>query len=336
MPRFLRLAAACALSAALHACTKPPTTTHYRFVTPQRSQDPAYLQEISAGASGPHVVVDRDGKGRVTRQTHMRNGKITVRYVFQYTDREMRPNGYETFTGDELTGRAKISRDEKGNRYITHYYTTAGVETGYTLYTYTAERVESNEYTASRTRTSYSTMKFSASGGLIHRVTHANPAEPTSYVETEYDEATGLARTVKQIDGGKFTNRRTDTRNADGDLVRQDVFDASGTAVAFREYAEGLETRRAYQASGQITKDFRYSYDAKRYLVEARLSFKGEPVCRFTYDRLPNGTIKRTLAIGPSGDLWAEYPDQEVVDIVPNGQAVSGRPANLVKTGDWF
>src|SRR5437762_9584167 len=56
--------------------------------------------------------------------------------------------------------------------------------------------------------------------------------------------------------------------------------------------------------------------------------------CRFTYDRLADGTATRTLAFGPDGALWAEYPDMEVVDVRQNGHPINGRPAIINKIGD--
>ena len=44
----------------------------------------------------------------------------------------------------------------------------------------------------------------------------------------------------------------------------------------------------------------------------------------------------RTLAFGPDGDLWAEYPDMEVVDVRQNGQPINGRPAIINKAGNWY
>ena len=41
------------------------------------------------------------------------------------------------------------------------------------------------------------------------------------------------------------------------------------------------------------------------------------------YDWYPNGTIKRTLAIGPGRDLMAEYPDQYVDKVQRDGQPLS-------------
>jgi hypothetical protein len=59
-------------------------------------------------------------------------------------------------------------------------------------------------------------------------------------------------------------------------------------------------------------------------------------VCRFTYDRLADGTTKRTVAFGPDGAVWAEYPDMEVVDVRQNGHPINGRPAIINKAGNWY
>ena len=118
----------------------------------------------------------------------------------------------------------------------------------------------------------------------------------------------------------------------DGDLVRQDMFDPDGNWFAAAELVDGLTTRRLYDSS----KELRYSYDERRRIKETTLFFQDRLVCRFLYDRLSNGTVKRTRAFGPDGALWAEYPDMEVVDVRQNGHPINGRPAIIKKAGDWY
>ena len=118
----------------------------------------------------------------------------------------------------------------------------------------------------------------------------------------------------------------------DGDLIRQDLFDPAGNWFASAELVNGLTRKRRYDSS----KELRYSYDERRRVKETTLFYRDMLVCRFTYDRLADGTAKRTLAFGPDGALWAEYPDMEILDVRQDGRPINGRPAIIHKTGNWF
>jgi hypothetical protein len=110
------------------------------------------------------------------------------------------------------------------------------------------------------------------------------------------------------------------------------MFDPAGHWFAAAELVSGLTTKRLYDSS----KELRYSYDERRRVKETMLLYNDMLVCRFTYDRLADGTAKRTLAFGPDGALWAEYPDMEVVDVRQNGHPINGRPAIINRAGNWY
>jgi hypothetical protein len=49
-----------------------------------------------------------------------------------------------------------------------------------------------------------------------------------------------------------------------------------------------------------------------------------------------DGTVQKTLAQGPDGRLWAQYPGQRVYDIFRDGTPVGGNPLVRYKPGDWW
>jgi hypothetical protein len=73
-----------------------------------------------------------------------------------------------------------------------------------------------------------------------------------------------------------------------------------------------------------------------RRIKETRLFCQDKFVCRFTYERLSNGTVIRTLAYSPDNALWAEYPDMEIVDVRQDGEAINGKRAIISKMGNWY
>jgi hypothetical protein len=162
----------------------------------------------------------------------------------------------------------------------------------------------------------------------------SNPDDKTDHADTEYDEKTGHILKAKQV--GKISNTQSFTYNADGDFTRQDGYNQSGKLYVSVEFVDRLQTRRTYKSGDTVTKEIRCSYDEQRRPKESKVSFKGRYICRLTYDRLPDGTTKKTSAFGPNGDLWAEYLDQEVIDIERDGSPISGKPVKLYKTGNWW
>jgi hypothetical protein len=67
--------------------------------------------------------------------------------------------------------------------------------------------------------------------------------------------------------------------------------------------------------------------------VAARIGGLGHLVCRLTYQKASDGTVLKTLAVGPNGDIWAEYPDYMVMDIQRDGTGGVGVPTVIHKSG---
>lgn len=54
-------------------------------------------------------------------------------------------------------------------------------------------------------------------------------------------------------------------------------------------------------------------------------------------ERLSDGTVKRTIAVSPAGELMAEYPDQQVTDVNRDGKPIYKPDTAIVhKQGNWW
>ena len=305
---------------------------YYRYELLARSQESQYVAEVPPGATGRHHEVEADAQGRITRNAVVRDGKKVSQRVYTFAADANAAVEYDTFTGSEKTGRVKIQRNAGGERTREDYFTVGGAATGYTLYAYRAESVEATSYTVEGKKRAVNVSLYSPKGILIRAINYSNPDDQGFYVDSDFDDRTGLRKGSTQFEDGNLSNSGLFNYDDDGDLIRQDIFDPAGHWFAAAELVNGLTTKRLYDSS----KELRYSYDERRRVKETTLFYNEMLVCRFTYDRLSDGTAKRTLAYGPDGALWAEYPDMEVVDVRQNGHPINGRPAIINKTGLWY
>ncbi len=307
----------------------------YRYVLAMRSQENKFAGEISpvAKAGGTVYQVQKDARGRVTKVSRLRNGKKLSDTVYIYKLNEKLPSSVEQYREGEKTGVTKIQRDEAGNRIREDHFTADGTLTSYEVYTYSSESVDDQLYTAEGKSKGFSKLYYSANDSLVRQVRHL-PVEPPAILDFEYNDATGMTKARSQFNDGKLTSTASYTYSGDGDLIREDVYDPDHTWFLADEFGDNLRVKRIYKVEGG-TRELRYTYDAKRWVKETMLYNKDVYICRFIYDRFPDGTAKRTLAMGPDGELWAEYPDASVVDVKQNGEALVGKSI-LHKQGNWW
>ena len=305
---------------------------HYRYELLTRAQESTYATEVPAGAGGRHHAVETNTEGRITRTAVIRDGQKVSERVYSFAPDGKAASEYDTFTGSERTGRVTIQRNASGERTRDEYFTVGGAATGHTLYSYGANSVEATSYTGDGTKRSVDVSFYSPKGILTHAITYSNPDNRSFHVDSEFNEGTGLRKGSRQFEDGELSTSGLFNYDDDGDLIRQDMFDPAGNWFAAAVLANGLTSKRLYASS----KELRYSYDERRRVKETTLFYDDMLICRFTYDRLPDGTAKRTLAFGPDGALWAEYPDMEVVDVRQNGHPINGRPATINKAGNWY
>jgi hypothetical protein len=262
----------------------------------------------------------------------MRAGRSVSARVYSYAPDGKHSTGYDIFTGQDKTGRVVIQRNSNGDRTREDFFTVGGDATGHNIFSYGAESVEATSYSADGKVKTLNISYYSPKGLLTRSVNYSNPQDRGFHVDSDFNERTGLRKGSSQFEGGNLSSSALFDYDDDGDVIRQDVFDPAGNWFAATEVVNGLTMKRIYGSS----KELRYTYDEGRRVKETRLFYNEMFVCRFTYDRLADGTPTRTLAFGPDGALWAEYPDMEVVDVRQNGRPINGRPAIISKAGDWY
>ena len=313
-------------------------TSFYRYEIEVRTGDTDYASEIPADAppTGPRYKVERDEQGRLWRVTKLRGDKEISSAHYRYAGKERLPDHYEDFTNGEPTGSVSLRRDSSGARVREEYRTTQGALTSYVTYTWKSNSADAVTFDAEGKKTGHNAYYYSPAGRMVRRIKF--PAEGAR-LDVEIDERTGLSSSAKQYARDQLNSTQKFTYDGSGDLIRLDVYNSDGTWYAAQEYADGLRSKRIYKegdGAQAVTREFRYAYDEKRWLKSAGLYIQDKFICTLTYDLAPDGTVKRTVATGPDGSLWAEYPAPAVLDIDSNGQPVTRSDGVIHKTGNWW
>jgi TonB family protein len=332
----LEITACLICTAFMFAQSTPSSNIHsYRYELSTRSGDPKFVGEISSTApmGGKRYEVETDAEGRAIRVTVVLNGQKLSQRRYHFVADAKLPNGYDRSVAGEGVGVVRIQRDEEGKRSREDYFTVDGTLTRYDLYTYSPDHVEQAQYTAKGKKRRYDDRYYSARDILIREISY-DTADPTNYSENGFEEGTGLLRSHRQLKDGKLYNTGFFTYDADDELVRSDGYDGKRRWYTGDEFKDGLRMKRIYVVGG-ARRELQYTYDEKRWLKESVLSYEGGFVCKFLYDRLPDGTVTRTRALGPNDELWAEYPDNQVTDVNIGGKALSGESV-IHKTGNWW
>ena len=308
-------------------------TTYYRRELQDRFPGTRFVEEVPARSGGNYYRIERDNAGRITRETWFRNGAPTgSEYIYSFEGNAELPSGYRYFEAGEEKGRTHYTRDTRGNVIRAESYTVGGTLSSYSTLQYLSDELTVIHGFApdgkeiSRGESHYS------SAGILIRSRSYNVPDLSSYVDRVYDVGTGRVTSATQFTGGKVSVRSSYAFNADGDVVREDAYDADGSFFASEEFSDDLAIRRRYSDG----KELRYTWDAHRRRVGTEVWFGGRLICRLTYDRLPNYIVTRTIAVGPNGDLWAEYPNKQVIDIDEDGMPSQGGETKILKTGKWW
>lgn len=313
---------------------------YYRYSISTYKPGPAKYVGVlpSANVKGQVRRVETDARGRVLRIAYFRDGKKLTETVYQYKNNAQLSAGYRYYRGTELSSVAVFQRDpESGQISRADYKTAKGVLTSYTLYTYSPNKIAYEEYTPDGSVTSRGIDSYSDAGLIVKSRSYSYGDTGGDYSEQDYDTATGLATSEKQYEDGKIVINKRYTRDATGDLTRVDLIDPSdGSVYGVETWAGGLERKRSYNFKDKTTEEIAYVYDAKRFLSKADLAMNGKHVCTFTYQRLADGTIKKTVAKGPAGDVWAEYPNRAVSEVHQDGKPIDNGPSTVHKSGNWW
>ena len=334
--RLLTMLAACGAlcSAGAQSAGSQTTTKFYRYVVFTDTFDNDFRLEIAAGAipKGDYYKVERDQQGRIVRETGMRDGKESAVTTYHYSGSSRFYDSDETFVNGEKTQITLYQRDPQGRVTRMDKETAVGKPTQYWVLTWSPSHVDVRIYDPDNRPTDHLSSDFSPGGLQARQVQYSSPASDASYSEIEMDEHTGLDFSEREVRDGKLVNTRKFSYDGNGDKTRIDVYNSEGVWFASVEFTDGKTTRRKY-GSG---KEVRYSYDNGE-VKEGTIMIGGRTLCKLTYDRESDGTLKRTLAIGADGTLWAEYPPPMVWDINQNGQPMGGRTDGIIhKTGNWW
>ena len=339
--RVARIASVAAFMSGLWCVQAQTTVNLYRYQISLRSGDFEYRDGIPAVVppSGPYYKVETDRQGRIVRQTSMRSGRELATTEYDYQGAGKLHFRSEKFINGEQTGIEQVQRSASGIIVRRDDQTVQAVLTSYTVIKEASDpsEMEFYSYDASGKCVTHEKDAFDPNGVLIKVVTYPSPTSDAAYSEIEVDEHTGLVQSIKQFKGGKLNVWSKFTYAADGDVLRRDGYRAEdGKWYVGHEYSDGLESKVLYKYSDGSSKEVRFTYDDKRQNSKSEVYANDKPICTLTYDRLPDGTVKRTLATGPDGALLAEYPAPLVWEVQRSGQAIGRTDGILHKPGDWW
>lgn len=310
---------------------------YYRYsVSTYAPGPPMYTTKLpSHNQKGLVREVERDAQKRVVRVASYRDGKKQTETVYQFAHNAKFSSGYKFYRAGELVEIGKYTRNASGHMMRWETQTVQGTVTGSGTYVYKPDEIDETEYSADGKITGQYVNYYSK--GLLIKQRDITPDTPSTYYERTYDTSTGNTMSQAKYENNKQVVVEKYAYDAYGDLMRIDLFDPStNKPYGRKEYSNGLRMRDAYTFVDGNTKEIVYSYDSSRIMSSAKLSYNGALVCTFTFDRLPDGTVKRTLATGPKGDLWAEYPNVMVLNVDADGKDVDGYPGTIYKTGKWY
>ena len=306
----------------------------YRYETVERSGEPKFVVELpfTSFPSGPWYEVERDSLSRLVRVAGMRGATKENEVVCRYLGKSSFPSSADIYRFGEHTGLLKFQRDENGYRTRIDTFTANGELTGYLVRSYTREGVDEIHYSASGKIVIRFFYYYSDKDVLTHYCRYAGSA----CYEYFLDPATGVVNSLKKFKKDELVATSVYTHDKNGEMTREDVFNPNGTPFGFMEYSQGLIISKHFELNNGTTEESTINYDKMRRADKAEFYVNGKFICKFVYDYLSDGTVKRTIALGPKGDIWAEYPNREVNQVEKDGQASDSNGAILHRTGDWW
>lgn len=306
-------------------------TQIYRYSLSTLSGDSKYVVPVTAGSPGTVYRVTTNTLGRIVRVETLRNGKALNVINYFYTTGSTRPNRLVLYRGGKLINRAVIQRNNRGYRTRTTWYTATGDLSSYTTRSIHGNTVDGISRDKSGAVTSRYRGTVNGAGIFIAETDYDGPS---SYTESTYSTVNGEELTDKVYVNGQFDNSSTMTYDAYGDLVRKESFLPDGKKFFDVKFEDDLPVRRL--KSGNPQKITMLRYNADRLLTSGTMLVNGKLICKFVYERDVDGRIKRTLAYSPSGELWAEYPNQFVEEVERNGHAIFNVPGTIYHTANWW
>lgn len=336
IPAFAGVLAVAAIIA-IYPTMSVAAERYYRDnVTIRTSPPDKYVIEVPEAAAmhGGYFKVITDDKGRITRVLFLVDSKVAGDTVYKYPDGGKLPSELQSYKQGTLTGTSKMTRDSSGRVIRTDYFTAQGAPTGYTITKYVADRAERANFTPDGHRRWHSEEYFNADGIEIKSVTQSENSSAS--VEATYDPLRGLSKSSKQFRNGKLQISINNTYDADDDLIRQDLYNEKGKWYGAKIFEHNLLVKKLYKFTDGHTAEITIKYDANRWIERAQYSRDDRLVCTFVHEHLQDGTTKRTIALGPDGSLWAEYPNLSVVEVDQHGHPPNSTAGTIHKAGNWW
>lgn len=312
---------------------------YYRdSLTPRTGPPERYVIEVPASAAthGDYFKVTTDNKNRVTRVVFQVDGRIASEYAYEYSGDAVLPHAVRTYTEGALTGIEKLTRDSAGQVTRADFYSAQGELTAYTTISWVSGHAESTSYTGEGAQKGGRSETYYSQEGVQVREIDYGEEGSNIYIETTYDTDRGLTKSEKRFRNGQLEITYVNTYDDDDDLVRKDLYNSAGTWYAAKLYEHDLLVKKLYKLSDGHSKEVHLKYDAKRWVVSGEFYFDNKLICTFLYEHLSDGTIKRTIAQGPDGSLWAEYPNKYVEEVDKSGHPLNSKIGIIHHAGDWF
>jgi hypothetical protein len=319
----------------------------YRYALALHSGETRFVEPLEPGrADGRRFRVTRDSRGRITRVATFVGSSRVAEVAYRYRGVSRWARGYEYRAADgELTTVVEIHRDEQGRRVNQEFFLVGGGLTHYSLRWYRGVDVNHVHYGLDGKAEHRSALSYSNEDVLVRArwnpaatsALYQAQARTTTVYDSEFDERTGLRRERRKFRDGALVSTSRTTHDAGGLPIQASHHDAAGRRYGVTDYAGGLKVRSRLEPGPGTTLDLTFLYDAKRWTRETRYAHNGRDVCVLAYERLANGRVVRSIARGPDGEVWAEYPDLYVEYIEPSGEAVD-RPgvAKIFRKGPWW
>jgi hypothetical protein len=310
----------------------------YLYELSTRSGDYLYAGEIPAGAKTPTKCVDvtTDGLGRVTQVVRQVNGKMTSETIYQFEKDAKLPTGFATVAANgETISRNRIQRNDHGDRVRVDEFTLTGELAQYLVRTVDSDYVEEIWCDAlGKPKGDRVVNYYSPAGILVHSRDYVSG---TVCYDDEFNVSTGLIQSQKKFVNNELRIISRVTHDDSGEILRRDIYSQNALWYGADEYTDDLIMAERYQWPGGGTKESRYSYDDKRQLKEVAVYYNEQFVCVLKYDRFTTGAIKRTIALGVNGRVFAVYPGFEVKEIDPQGHALDQPDVGTIyRQGNWW
>lgn len=300
--------------------------------------DPVFSDEISPSAVGnkKHYKVEFDNLGRISNYITIVNGRPVSTNELNYSGDS---KFYIEFVNYDATGAkknvTKIMRTPSGERTRREFFTILGEMTSYTTYNYFSDRYESINFTAdNRLTTKYKT--YFDSSGIVHKEIRFPIDENVFYISL-FDQKTGLTTVSDKYDKGRHVINEKFAYNENNMLIRIDLYDPlnNNNWYGANDYNDDLLVGKRYKFRSDVTREVKIEYGKDRISTQSWLYQNNKLICRFVFERRPNGSIIKTVAYDGAGDLMAEYANKVVYEINRDGSPLDGGEYKIYKKPVW-